>query len=52
MYNVKRGKLYHLGSDTLKTLLLRTIRNEWIDLLNLMSIGDVYQLSFEEICET
>ena len=38
MYNVKRGKLYHLGSNTLKTLLLRTIRDEWIDLLNIMSM--------------
>ena len=52
MYNVKREKLHHLGFDTLKTLLLRTIRDEWIYLLNLMSKGDVYQLSFEEICET
>jgi len=51
MYNVKRGKLHHLGSNTLKTLLLRTIMDEWIDLLNLMSRGDVYQLSFDEICE-
>ena len=47
MYNVKREKLHHLGFDTLKTLLLRTIRDEWIYLLDLMSIGDVYQLSFE-----
>ena len=52
IYNVKRQQLLHLGSDTLKTLLLRTIRDEWIDLLDLMSRGDVYQLSFEEICET
>ena len=52
MYNVKREKLHHLRPDTLKTLLLRTIRDEWIDLLDLMSRGDVYQLSFEEICET
>jgi len=44
MHNVKRGKLHHLGSETLKTLLLRTIRDEWIDILDLMSIGDVYQL--------
>ena len=51
MYNVKREKLHHLGFDTLKTILLRTIRDEWIDLLNIMSKGDVYQLSFEEICE-
>ena len=52
MYNVKREKLHHLGSETLKTLLLRTIRDEWINLLDLISRGDVYQLSFEEICET
>ena len=51
MYNVKREKLHHLGSDTLKTLFLRTIREEWIDLLNIMTRGDVYQLSFEEIYE-
>ena len=52
MYDVKREKLHHLGFDTLKNLLLRTIRDDWIDLLNLMSKGDVYQLSFEEIFET
>ena len=42
MYNVKREKLHHLAFDTLKTLLLKTIRDEWIDLLDLMSIGDVH----------
>ena len=52
MYNVKREKLHHLGYHTLKTLLLRTIRDDWIDILDLMSRGDVYQLSFEEVCET
>jgi len=52
MYNVKREKLNHLVFDILKTLLLKIIRDEWIDLLDLMSKGDVYQLSFEEICET
>ena len=52
MYNVKREKLHHSGCDTLKALLLITIRDEWIDLLDLMCRGDVYQLSFEEICET
>ena len=52
MYNVKRGKLHHLRSNTLKTLLLRKIRDEWIDILDLMSRGYLYQLSFEEIFET
>ena len=41
MYNVKREKLHHLGFDTLKNLLFRTIRDEWINLLDLMSGGDV-----------
>ena len=41
MYNVKRAKLHHLAFETLKSLLLRTIRDEWIDLLDLMSRGDV-----------
>ena len=49
MFNVKREKLQHVEFDTLKTLLLRKIRDEWIDLLDLMSRGDVYQLSFEKI---
>ena len=52
MYNVKREKLHHLGFDTLKTLLLRIIREEWTDILNLMSRGYVYQFSFKEIYET
>ena len=43
--------MHHLGFDTLKTLLLRTIRDEWIDLLDILSRGDVYQLLFEESCE-
>ena len=47
MYNVMREKIHHLGSDTLKSILLKTISDEWIDLLDLMSRGDVYQLSFE-----
>jgi len=52
MYNVKRENVHHLGSETLKTLLQRTIRDEWINLIDLMSRGDVYQLSFDKICET
>lgn len=43
--------MHNLGSDTLKNLLLNGIRDEWIDLLNLVGKGDVSQLSFQEICE-
>lgn len=43
-YNVKRTKLPNLVFDTLKNLLLRAIRDKWINLLNLMGKGDVSQL--------
>ena len=35
-YTVKREKQNHLDLDTLKVILLRGIRDEWIDVLNLM----------------
>ena len=41
-YNIKRYKLHNLGSEALKTLLLNAIKDEWIDLLNLVGKGDVY----------
>jgi hypothetical protein len=41
-YNIKRSKLHNLGSEALKTLLLNAIKDEWIDLLNLVGKGDVY----------
>ena len=50
-YSIKRAKMHNLDEETLKALLLKSIGNEWIDLLNLMGKGDVSQLSFGEICE-
>lgn len=50
-YNIERSKMHNLGSNILKTLLLNAIKDEWIDLLNLVGKGDVYQLPFQEICE-
>ena len=51
MYNFKREKLHNSGSNILKTLLLKSTGDEWINILNIMSKGDVSQLTFEEICE-
>ena len=42
IYNIKRSKMHNLGSDILKTLLLNDIKDELIDLLNLVGKGDVY----------
>ena len=45
-YNIKRAKMYNLDDETLKVLLLKSIKDEWIDLLNLMGKGYMSQLSF------
>ena len=50
-YNIKISKLQNLGSNTLKILLINVIKDEWINILNLVGKGDVYQFSFQEICE-
>ena len=50
-YNVKRVKMHNLDKETMKSLFLKSIRDEWIDLLNLMGKGDISQLSFGDICE-
>jgi len=43
--------MHEVYEETLKALLLKSIKDEWIDLLNLMGKGDISQLSFGDICE-
>ena len=50
-YNVKMARMHDLDEETLKALLWKSIRDEWIELLNFMGKGDVSQLSFGEICD-
>ena len=40
-YNVKREKLNNLDEETLKSLLLKSIRDEWINILNFKGKGDI-----------
>lgn len=47
-YNIKRAKMQNLDQD-LKALLLKTKRDEWIDILNIMGKGDISQLSSPDI---
>ena len=35
-YNLKRAKMENLDQYTLKALLLKSIRDEWIDILDMM----------------
>ena len=44
-YNIKRAQMENLDQDTLKALLLKTIRDEWLDILNMMGKGDISQLT-------
>ena len=50
-YNLKRTKMDNLDEDTLKALLLKAIRDEWIDILNMMGKGDISQLPLSDIGE-
>ena len=50
-YNVKRVEMHEVDEETLKALLLKSIRDEWIDILNFMGKGYISNLSFGDICE-
>ena len=50
-YNLKREKMDNLDQDTLKGILLKAIRDEWIDILNMMGKGDISQLPLSDIGE-
>jgi hypothetical protein len=50
-YNLQKSKHKHLTKEILKTLLLKGIKATFLELLNLMEKGDVFQLSYDDICE-
>ena len=50
-YNLQKSKHKHLEKEILKTLLLKGIKDEFLELLNLIGKGDAFQLSYEDVCE-
>ena len=46
-YNIKKEKMKNLDQDTLKSLLLKKIRDEWIGILNMMGKGDIRRRGIE-----
>ena len=50
-YNLQRSKQRKLGKETLKTLLLKGIQVEYLEILNLMETGNVFQLAYDDICK-
>ena len=41
-YNLQRSKLRQSGKDTLKIILLKGIRNEYLEILSLMGTCDIF----------
>ena len=50
-YNLQKSKYKHLEKETLKTLLLKGIKDEFLELLNLIGKDDFFQLSYDYVCE-
>ena len=51
LYNVQRAGQTNMGLDVLKIILLRGIRNDFLDMLNLLGKGDISKESFGKIVE-
>ena len=51
LYNVQRAGQTNMGLDLLKIILLRGIREYFLDMLNLLGKGDISKESFENIIE-
>ena len=51
LYNVQRAGQTNMGLYVLKIILLRGIRDDFLDMLNLLGKGDISMDSFENIIE-
>ena len=51
LYNVQRDGQTNMGLDVLKIILLCGIRENCLDMLNLLGKGDISKESFENIIE-
>ena len=51
LYNVQRARQTNMGLDVLKIILPHGIRDDFLDMLNLLGKGDISKESFEKIVE-
>ena len=51
LYNVQRAGQNNMGLDVLKIILLHGIREDYLDMFNLLGKGDIPKESFENIIE-
>jgi len=50
-YNLHRSKKNQLNDETKKMIFFREIRDEHIEVLNLMGRSDISLLDYNELCE-
>ena len=48
-YNLQRSPYTTLPKDVLKTTLIRGMKDEWIEMLNLMGQGEIYKEEYDDI---
>ena len=51
LYNLQKSKQISLNSDTIRTIFLKGIRDEYINVLNLIGVVDISFLPFDQIFE-
>jgi hypothetical protein len=51
LYNYQKTKKFSLDTTTVRTTFLKGVRDDCIEVLNLMSYGEVYQNPFADIVE-
>jgi hypothetical protein len=51
LYNYQKTKQFSLDTATIRTIFLKGVRDDCIEVINLMSSGDVYQKKFADIAE-
>ena len=51
LYNVQRAGQTNMGLDVLKIILLHGIRDDFLDIINLLGKGDISKESFKKIVE-
>jgi hypothetical protein len=51
LYNYWKSKLFTTGPAIVRTVFLKGLRDDCIEVLNLLSLGDVHQNPFLEIAD-
>ena len=51
LYNPQKSRQSSLNSDTIRTIFLKGVRDDYINVLNLLGAGDISFLPFDQISE-